>query len=185
MKRIAGMVPLILMLLPALSVVAGHPAPKRLRQYAVRATTFRVEGAVDHPGEWSVARLQKEFAGDIRTVHYSRKGEDGSAQCVPLLSLIEAAHPKLNRKVKNHELAFVALVRADDGYTIAFSLGELLPEFGKQQVYLALDRDGKPLNEEDAPVQLIVPADSKPARWIHGIARIVVVDGFNVAGPSK
>ena len=127
----------------------------------------------------------KEFSGDIRTVHYSLKGEDGSARCVPLLTLLQAAQPKLNRKVKNHQLAFVALVRADDGYTIAFSLGELLPEFGKQGVFLALDRNGKPLGEEEGPVQLIVPADSKPARWIHGVTRILLIDGFEAAGRRK
>lgn len=139
---------------------------------------FRVDGAVEKPGEWTTARLQQELAGDIKTVTYTLRGETAQAHCVPLLTLLQAAKPRLNPKVKNHQLAFVALVRAADGYAVAFSLGELLPQYGKQQVWIAMDRNGKPLADREAPTQLLVPEDEKPSRWIHGITRITLVDGM-------
>ncbi len=147
--------------------------------------TFRITGAVEKPGEWTSEQLAKEFAGDIKTVSFTLKGEKGEARCVPLLILLQSARLHLDPKAKNHELAFVALVRAEDGYTIAFSLGELLPKFGRRQVWVALDRNGKPFTGDDAPVQLIVPEDEKGARWVHGIRSITLVDGFEILSKQK
>lgn len=140
--------------------------------------SFRVSGAVAKPGIWTLARLTKEFAAEIKTVDYVLKNNKGQARCVPLLAVLKASHPRLNPKVKNHHLAFTALVRADDGYTISFSWGELQPDVGKREVWLALDRNGQPIPGEDGPVELIVLGDEKPSRWVHGIARIVVADGI-------
>ena len=64
----------------------------------------------------------------------------------------------------------------------AFTLGELLPQFGNRQVWLALDRNGKPFVGDDAPAQLIVPEDEKGARWVHGIRSITLIDGFQTLG---
>jgi DMSO/TMAO reductase YedYZ molybdopterin-dependent catalytic subunit len=143
-----------------------------------RKLTFRIEGAVEKPGDWTVDRLSTEFAGDVKTVSYTLKAEKGEVRCVPLLSLVQAAKPRVNAKVKNHQLAFIVIARADDGYTVAFSLGELLPAYGKREVWLALNRDGKPLSEKEGPVQLLVPEDEKPSRWVHSVTRITVVDGL-------
>ena len=79
-----------------------------------QAETFRVEGAVERAGDWTTARLATEFASDVKTVTYNLKGEKGEARCVPLLALLQAAKPRLNPKIKNHQLAFVALARAED-----------------------------------------------------------------------
>jgi hypothetical protein len=98
---------------------------------------IRVDGAVEKLGTWTTERLTKEFAGDIRTVPYTLKGEKGEARCVPLLTLVRAARPRLDPKRKNHLVAFVVIVRAEDGYAAAFSLGELLPENGKREVWVA------------------------------------------------
>jgi hypothetical protein len=147
-----------------------------------QAETFRIAGAVEKPGDWTAARLATEFAGEVKTVPFTLKGEKGEAKCVPLLAFLQAAKPRLDPKIKNHQLAFVALVRAEDGYTVAFTLGELLPQFGKRQVWLALDRNGKPFVGDDAPAQLIVPEDEKGARWVHGIRSITLIDGFETLG---
>ena len=149
--------------------------------------SFQILGAVEKPGAWTASRLEKEFAGDIKTVAYilrrdKKPEEKGEARCLPLYALIQAAKPLLNPKVKNHLLAFVAVVRGDDGYTIAFSLGELTPQVGGRSVYIALDRNGKPLRGDDGPVQLLSPDDHKPARWVHGVASITLVDGFALTG---
>jgi hypothetical protein len=145
-----------------------------------RKSNFRLEGAIEKSGDWTPDRLAQEFAGDLKTVSYSLKGAKGEARCIPLLSLVQAARPRLNAKVKNHQLAFVVIARADDGYTVAFSLGELLPAYGKREVWIARDRDGKPLSDKEGPVQLLVPEDEKPSRWVHSVSRITVVDSLQI-----
>lgn len=171
-----------MLLLLAWTIVQARPNVHPTRR---AETTFHIAGAVENADDWTAERLATTFAGDVKTVSYTLKGEKGEARCIPLLTLLQAAKPRLNTKAKNHQLAFVALVRAEDGYTIAFSLGELLPAFGKRQVWVALDRDGKPFTGDDAPVQLIVPEDEKGARWVHGVRSITLVDGFDVLGREQ
>ncbi len=157
---------------------AQEPPPQT---QTARSESLRVSGAVEKPGEWTTARLTKEFAGDLKTVSYTRKGVKGEARCLPLIAFLEAARPRVNPKIKNHTLAFVAFVRGGDGYTAAFSLGELLPQYGKRSVWLALEENGKPLGDREAPVALLSPDDGKPSRWVHGVASIAVVDGLALA----
>jgi DMSO/TMAO reductase YedYZ molybdopterin-dependent catalytic subunit len=173
MKRVLCAVALVLLALLFSTLAPALPG-RRLQE---RKTNLRIEGAVEKSGDWTVESLSKEFAADVKTVPYTLKGVKGEARCVPLLSLVEAAKPRLNAKIKNHQLAFVILVRGDDGYTVAFSLGELLPTYGKRAVWLALDHDGKPLSDKEAPAELIVPEDEKPSRWVHAVTRITLVDG--------
>lgn len=145
-----------------------------------RRETFQIAGAVGKPGVWSAARLAKELAGEVRTVTYTLRGDQATARCVPLLALVQASVPRLEPKRKNHLLAFVVLVRADDGYTVSFSLGELLPAHGKREVYVALDRDNKPLGPDEGPVRLIVLGEEKPARSVYGVTNILLVDAAQI-----
>jgi hypothetical protein len=59
---------------------------------------------------------------------------------------------------------------------VTLSLGELLPEYGKRQVYLATEIDGAPLAENQAPARLVVLDEEKPSRSLHGIASVTVFD---------
>lgn len=138
-----------------------------------------VSGAVAKPGAWSVARLMRELAAEIRPLEYPVKEEKRRAKCVPLYAVVKASEPRLNPKAKNHFLAFAVFVRAADGYTACFSGSELMADaVGKGGIWIALDRNGQPIPGDDGPVELIVPGDTKPSRWVHGISRILVVDGI-------
>ena len=147
--------------------------------------TFRIQGAVEKPAPWTAALLSKAFAGDVKLISYTLKGEKGQARCVPLLSLVQAAKPRLNAKIKNHSLAFVIVVRAEDGYMVAFSLGELLPAYGRREVWLALDHGDSPLTDKEAPIALLVPEDEKPSRWVHRVTSITVIDGTQTVGQKR
>ena len=140
-------------------------------------TTIRIEGAVEKPQTWTLESLNRDFAKEITSVSYTLKGNKGEAHCLPLLALIQAAKPRLNAKIKNHQLAFVVFAYGADGYTAAFSLGEMLPQYGKRNVWLALDRDGAPLPAKESPAELLSPDDEKPSRWVHGVIRLRLVDG--------
>lgn len=168
-------------LLPPTIISAWAQDTKRSVQFA---TSFAVMGAVAKPSYWTFEKLAKEFAAEVQSVDYVLKGSKGTAKCVPLLSLLKAAEPRLNPKVKNHLLAFVAFVRAEDGYTASFSLGELQKDIGKREVWIALERNGHPIPGDDGPVELIVTTDDKPARWVHGISLVFLVDGIEAVNKA-
>ena len=155
---------------------AAHPA-------AV-VSTFTVTGDVESATTWDEAKVRKDFSADIQTVHYTLKGTGHTSQCVPLLSIIDAAHPSVNSHIKHHDLQFFVQVQGFDGYTVAFSMAELLPSIGNRKVWVALDQDGAPLHEEGGALEVIVPDDVKPARWVHGITAVNVVDGAKLPVPS-
>jgi hypothetical protein len=140
-------------------------------------TTFRIGGAVSKPGAWDAARLRRDLTGDIRPVAYTLKGQHHTAHAVPLWALLQAAQPRINPQIKHHLLQFVVAVRGQDGYTADFTLGELSPDFGGRAVWVAWDEDGKPLTGDAGPVQILVPGDKKPARWVHALALLSVLDG--------
>ena len=139
-------------------------------------SVVRVEGTVEKPLAATASEIRKQFAADERLIAYTLKGVSHRSHAVPLLAIIRAAGPRVRAAVKNHLQAFAVSVRARDGYTACFSLGELLPESGGREAWLAFDQDGQPLPEKEAPVELIVPADAKPARWVHAVQSIVLID---------
>lgn len=142
-------------------------------------------GSVQKPGEWTVARIKSELTADVTTISYA--GHDGkkhTAVSVPLLSVLRASglqaklksDPTAHPKSKHFELRLVVAVKGRDGYISAFSLAELQPDVGDRHVWLALDTDGQPLTDSDGPLKLLATDDQKPARWVHGIQSIDVID---------
>lgn len=142
------------------------------------ADSLKVTGDVKKSESWTISRLKTEFAGQVKSMSYTLKGEKHTAHAVPLRILIDTEGIRVNPHIKHHELQFHIDVTGHDGYTVAFSLAELLPEIGNRAVWVALDRDDKALpSNEGPPLDLIVPDDVKPARWVHGIVSVTVVDG--------
>jgi DMSO/TMAO reductase YedYZ molybdopterin-dependent catalytic subunit len=144
---------------------------------------FRVGGDVAKPGEWTAARLARDFAGKVETVRYTMAGKEHTARCVPLLAVVQAAEPRIDPNRKNHRVGFVVVLRARDGYTVAFSLAELSQDLGNRPVWIALDTDGKPLPANEGPVRLLVPGEGTAhrPRWTFGITTIAVLDGAKLA----
>lgn len=69
------------------------------------------------------------------------------------------------------ELRKTFVVTGRDGYSIAFSMGEISPEFGARAIMVAERADGKPLPQRDG-LRLIVPGDVKGARSVRDVIRI-------------
>jgi DMSO/TMAO reductase YedYZ molybdopterin-dependent catalytic subunit len=165
---------LILLLLP--SVQAAEPENSK---------AIHVAGAIDKPSNWTVDRLKSELGSDMKKLHYSSHGQPHVSNSVPLLSLLKQCgaavemkmDPSADPQTKNRPVRLAIVVRGRDGYTATIGMAELLPDIGNREAWLALDMDGQPLAEKDGPVKLIIPSDLKPARWIHEIATITVVDG--------
>ena len=142
--------------------------------------SIRVVGDVETPGEWTADRIRKDLAADVREVTVTLKGKQSKAHCVPLLSLVDAAKLKVDPKIRKHRIAFVISVRGRDGYTAAFSVGEVEAELGKRDVWVALDHDGVAFDAEHAPVEILVLGDEKFARWVRGVESISVIDTVRI-----
>lgn len=151
---------------------------------------FQVAGAVVKPANYSPQALRDQFKGSLQTITYTRKGTKHTARAVPLWTVLLwtvllAAQPRLNPRIKNHALQLIILISGHDGYTAAFSFGELSPDFGNHAAWLAVDEDGKPLGEAAAQeAALVVPDDVKAGRWVHAVQRITVVDEAQSGTPG-
>lgn len=63
------------------------------------------------------------------------------------------------------------LVTGRDGYAIAFSVGEISPDFGNTLIMVALSVDGKPLRADEG-LRLMVPGDKRGARSVRDVVKI-------------
>lgn len=99
----------------------------------------------------------------------SSKGVSTARYKGPLLWEVLQASRMLDGLERNKELAKTLMVTASDDYQIAFSVGELAPEFGNATILLALETDGKPLADG---LRIVAQGDKRGARAIHHIVGI-------------
>ncbi|GGA47089.1 hypothetical protein GCM10010981_40340 [Dyella nitratireducens] len=97
-------------------------------------------------------------------------------QGVSLKDVLQHAGVPSGEQLRGHNMATMVRVTASDNYQVVFSLGELDPMLGNEQVILADTRDGQPLTK-DGPFRLVLPGDKRPARWIHNVTTIDVILG--------
>ena len=87
--------------------------------------------------------------------------------------LIKAGIP-FGDALKGPALARVVIASAPDGYRVAYAIAELDAAFTDQVVLVADRRDGRPLLPDTGPLQIVVPNDKRPARWIRQVNKIEV-----------
>ena len=147
---------------------------------------IHVGGAVAKSADWTAAKLREAFAAQLKKVEYTAKGQKHSSTCVPLLAIVQAAEPVTDPKHKNFAMRLAVVVQAGDGYAVTFGMGDLMPDVGNREAWLALDMDGQALAGREAPAKLNVPSDGKPTRAVWGITKIEVVDPTaGAGGPVK
>ena len=92
---------------------------------------------------------------------------------VPLMALlVEVGVPQ---KPKGKDLRLVVVAESRHGSKVVYSLGEVSPEVHEGSVLLADSADGKPIGDENGPIELICSGDRSPTRWLRGLASIRVV----------
>jgi hypothetical protein len=154
--------------------------------FAFAGDVLTVDGsATTQPSHWTVDQLKHQAGVPTTQISYeSRDGSDHHSTCLALLDVLKAAgvpaglkmDAKADPHTKNRALRLFITAKASDGYAVVFSLAELLPEIGHRAVWVALDEDDQPLADRDVPIKLIVPDDTKPARWVHGVQEVSVDD---------
>ena len=129
-----------------------------------------VTGLVSHPLSLTLADLKALPATHVSVSQASARGAV-RLDCtgVPVSALLDKAVLNLGT-ANNASLGHSLLVTADDGYTVALSLGEIDPGYGNSGALIATDCAGKPL---DAP-RLVVPSDKHAGRAMKGVVSIAV-----------
>jgi DMSO/TMAO reductase YedYZ molybdopterin-dependent catalytic subunit len=132
----------------------------------------RLHGRLDRPGELTVRQLRQlpvhrvEVSFDCLGSGGQRHGFEGPK----LWDVLRAAGPRVDFQGRKQRPRLVLTVTGADGHSAVLSWAEIDPDFGGQQILLATDMDGDPLDETGP--QLVVPADACGARYISGVAEV-------------
>ncbi len=103
------------------------------------------------------------------------KGNRVSYTGVPVAVILAQAGAPLGKDLRGPNMALGVVAKASDGYQVLFPLTQFDPAFSDRAVLLVDRRDGKPLDAREGPLRLVVPGDTRHARWVRGITRLDVV----------
>ena len=144
-----------------------------IRSQAQTATT---DLRIANPSGTSVTITATEFAKLPHIEHRSKDhdGQEHTYAGVSLALLLQRVGAPMSGQLRGKALASYLLVEATDGYRVVFALPELDSLFTKQVIFLADRRDGKPLPPEQAPYRIVVPQETKQARWVRQIKTLTV-----------
>ena len=137
---------------------------------AADAPVLHIEGSADRP--IAPASLLGSDRTDVR-VEDSRSGEATVYHGLSLLKVLEKAGLETKSMPSQRKLAAATVVvTSRDGYTVVFSLGELLMHRSDPRVFLVAETASGPLPDNEGPVRLIVYGDR--ARSAYALARLEV-----------
>jgi len=135
---------------------------------AVLAQTLDVVGLDGKSVAVSLGTIER------RTVVTEDRGLRAEFQGVALRDVLIKAGIPLGDALRGPALARVVIASAPDGYRVAYAIAELDAAFTDQVVLVADRRDGRPLLPDTGPLQIVVPNDKRPARWIRQVNKIEV-----------
>ena len=163
---------------------SGHISEQAVRNRLILAAVLAT-AAVAGPAH---ALTLKGLSGQVKEIgpavfaalpHSSLKIEmHGKAHVfegVPMLELLRTVGAPWGDTLTGKDLAEVALATCQDGYKVAYSLGEIDPGTAKGQVLVADREDGAPLSAKAGPFQIVVEADARPARAARMVSSIALL----------
>lgn len=86
------------------------------------------------------------------------------------------AQRTLGEALRGRALSRVIVVSGTDGFQVVYAIAEVDAAFTDQIILLADRRDDGPLLPDTGPLQLVVPHDKRPARWVRQVAKVEVRD---------
>lgn len=128
------------------------------------------------PSPLSVPLDEATLASLPRTaVFVTAHGKTVTCTGVRLSALLTRVGVLSAEHLRGPALASYVLVTARDGHRVIYSLAELEPTLGNNNVVLVNQCDDKPLPDDSGPLQLIAPGESRPTRWVRQVQSITVV----------
>ena len=143
------------------------------------STEFALSGTVAHPASFDEPALTAMNIVTL-TATYTAAGASvtDTYTGVLLLDLLAEAGVLTDPTVKNDILGFYVVATGSDGYRAVFSMGELDPRFGGEQVLIAYDDALGQLRPDggDGFARMVVPGDAAGGRYVSNLVGIEVVD---------
>ena len=136
---------------------------------------LRVTGEVPTHLELSIADIAAFQRQTLRVT--DDKGTQVEYGGVAVAEILKKAGAPLGKELKGPNLAVGIVASAPDRYHVLFSLAEFDSNFSDRVIILADRRDGKPLDNREGPLRLIVPGDKRHARWVRGVDALEVIKG--------
>lgn len=99
-----------------------------------------------------------------------------------LLRLVDAPP---GERLRRPTMCLVVRVKGADGMVCAFALAEFEEGFTDRTIILASHEDGAPLSSEIGPWRVIVPKDTRVARWVRQVVSIEVISIENTVATSE
>jgi DMSO/TMAO reductase YedYZ molybdopterin-dependent catalytic subunit len=150
--------------------------PSALAQTGGVSTQFRVTGEVQHRLVFDLEKLEALPVTNENIWYFAGGSVVNSAFTGALLwNVLNAAGIVVDPNIKNDILRKIVIVVGSDGYQAVIAGGELVPEFGGEQIIVAYLQDGQPLGA-DGFARLVVPGDKAGGRAVANIVRIEVRD---------
>ena len=132
-----------------------------------------VTGEVKAPLKLSMAELK-----DMEAVKVAIKSPDGNTNTyegVKLHEILRRAEVPLGDALRGPALTLCLLVKATDGYQVAFSLPELDPAFTTRQAVLAYRRDDMDLPSNAGPLRLVIPDEKRQSRSVRQVTELEIL----------
>lgn len=96
-----------------------------------------------------------------------------------LIDLLAKVGAPTGKDLRGPALSNAIVVKAADGYQVAFGLAEADPGTRPNRMILADRQDGKPMDDKDGPFKLVVEGDLRPAR---SARMVTVIEVLNIGG---
>jgi DMSO/TMAO reductase YedYZ molybdopterin-dependent catalytic subunit len=159
-------------------LMAAH-APLAVADPVV-TTSFTLTGAVQNPQTYSLQDLQALPATTQTDTFQSGNSPPATVTYTGtfLWPLLSSAVPIVDPARKNDILRDVVVAKGSDGYAVAFSGGELNPNFGNRQNLIAY---GQVVNGVPSPLgsdgfaRVTAPGDVKGGRYVSNLANFNVI----------
>jgi hypothetical protein len=115
------------------------------------------------------------------TSSMSKPGTDKSGttavfEGIAVEAVLEKSGVQFGATLRGARLASCLLVEAADGYRAVIALPEIDSAFTDKQIILAFLKDGKPLDDKEAPYRIVIPDEKRMARWVRQVTALKVVD---------
>jgi len=83
------------------------------------------------------------------------------------------------RDFRGANMTLVVVAESADGYKVVYSLAELDEQFGARPAIVAITRDGRPLPDQDGPLEIVIAGEQHHARWIRQLASLRLIRADN------
>ena len=110
-----------------------------------------------------------------QTVTVNEHGAEATFEGVLVHDVLARPGVPLGKDLHGKALSCYVLATGKDGYAAVYSLTEFDPAFEDSGILIADKRNGKPLDDKEGPLRMVVPHDKKPARSVRMLERIEVV----------